>query len=169
MKIQITDEAHNRVDWIVRTPLVRILLGVLVGWASFAALVVTSPSPLRWPLVGSVSAVVVIVVLILAFTTPVRERGYLERTIDGGDVQRVKRWLLAGKRVAWETPLDTISGFQMELRNFEESPEHIYTLARLWVVLTDDSLALLTDWAEPQVVQALGTSLARAGRRVFEE
>ena len=93
MKIIITDEAHNRVDWVVRTPLLRILLGILVGWGIFTALVITSPSPLRWPMFGTVSGIVVMVILILAFTTPVREKGHLERTIDGGDVQRIKGWL----------------------------------------------------------------------------
>jgi len=169
MQIRIVDEAHNRVDWAVRTPLFKILLGLLIGWGVFVALVITSPSPLRWALIAGVSAVMAIGFLILVTTTPFGELGHLERTIEGGEVYRLKRWLLLGKRPAWVSPLEAISGFQMEWRTFEETAEQTYTLARLWVILTDGTFALLTDWSEPQSVQALGESLAKAGRRVFEE
>ncbi len=169
MHIQIVDEAHNRVDWAARTPLVKILVGLVAGWGVLTVLVLPAPGP-RTYLVGGIAAgVILFFALFLALTTPLSERGHLERTPEGGEMYRLKRWLLGGKRMTWYALLEDVSGFQMEWQTFEETSADTYTLARLWVVLTDGSTALLTDWAEVDHVRGLGESLAKAGRRVFEE
>ncbi len=169
MQIQIVDEAHNRVDWVVRTPLLKILLGLLIAWAVFVVVLVPTPSPRRWGVLGGVTGVLLLAFAVLVTTTPLGEQGHMERTIEGGDLSRVKRWLIVGRRVAWESPLGEVAGFQMEWRMFEETGAHTYTLARLWATLTDGTFALLTDWADPETVYALGETLAKAGRRSFED
>ncbi|HNT76610.1 MAG TPA: hypothetical protein PKH77_16485 [Anaerolineae bacterium] len=169
MLIQITDEVHNRVDWAARTPLIKILLGLLLGWGLLIALLLPTPGKMGIAISLTASILLLLIALILALTTPLSERGRLERTLDGGELYRHKRWLLLGRRVAWQAPLEDISGFQMERQTFEETAAHTYTLARLWAVQTDGNTALLTDWAEPDAVRTLGESLAKAGRRIFEE
>ncbi|MBN2006703.1 MAG: hypothetical protein JXA21_25340 [Anaerolineae bacterium] len=169
MHIQIVDEAHNRVDWAASTPLVKVLLGLFAGWGILAVLLLPGPGPRTYLVGGVAGGAVLLFALLMALTTPLSERGHLERTPEGGEVYRLKRWLLAGKRMTWYAPLEDVSGFQMEWQTFEETSAATYTLARLWVVLTDGSTALLTDWADVDHVRGLGELLAKAGRRVFEE
>jgi len=168
MDIQIVDEAHNRVDWAVRTPLVKILIGLIAGWGVLAVLVLPGSGPRTYLVGGIAGGVVLLFALFMMLTTPLSERGHLERTPDGGEVYRLKRWLLGGKRMTWHALLEDVSGFQMEWQTFAETASDTYTLARLWAVLTDGSTALLTDWAEVEHIRGLGESLAKAGRRVFE-
>lgn len=169
MHIQIVDEAHNRVDWAAHTPLVKTLVGLVAGWGVLAVLVLPSPGPRTYLVVGIAGGVILLLALCMALTTPLSERGHLERTPEGGEAYRLKHWLLRGKRMTWYALLEDVSGFQMEWQMFEETSAETYTLARLWVVLTDGSTALLTDWAEVDHVRVLGELLAKAGRRVFEE
>ena len=168
MRVLITAESHNQVNWEIQTPVVRIELGLLAGWGLFAALIGISPSPLKWVLVGGVGFVILGVAALLALTTPVAEFGCLERTPEGGDVRRSKRWLLSGERVAWMSPLESVTGFRVETRTFEEVGDQTYTLARLWVMPAEGAPALLTGWSEQQQVTSLGESLAKAGRLTYE-
>lgn len=169
MLIQITDEIHNRVDWSARTPLVKILVGMVIGWGLLIALLLPTPGQMGLAISLTASVLLLLIALILALTTPLSERCYMERTLDGGEISRSQRWLLRGRRVAWQSPLDTVSGFQMEQQTFEETAAHTYDLARLWAVQTDGAAALLTDWADPAAIRTLGAALAKAGRRIFEE
>lgn len=169
MQFEIVDEAHNHVEWVGRSPLLRLLVGVLVGWTVVAVFVFTAPGAQAVRVGLTVTGIALALALALTFTTPLTELGRLERTLDGGTLTRRRRWLIGGLRVAWEAPLEAVSGFQMEHQAFVESAGHTYTLARLWVVLDDGSFAPLTDWAAPDNIHELGELLAKAGRRVFEE
>ncbi len=169
MQLQIVDETHNHVGWIGRTPLLKLLLGVLAGWGVLAAFVLTAPGPQAIRVGLTASGVALVLALLLALTTPLAELGRLERTLDGGNISRRRRWLLRGRHVTWEAPLESIAGFQMEVQAFEETTAYTYILARLWVALDDGSFAQLTDWADTDATRALGAALAKAGRRVFEE
>ncbi len=168
MKATIIEEAHNRVVWEVKTSLLWIELGLFVGGMCAAALLVVTPSPLRWTLAGILMALVIIVGAFLALTTPLAERGELERTLDGGSVSRIRRWLFFGKRLAWTAPLEVIVGFRPDPRTFEDTDEQTYTLSRLVALLADTDPAPLTDWLDPQFVAGLGESLTKAARLTFE-
>ena len=164
MKAAIIEEAHNKVIWEVRSPLIWIELGLFTGGLCVAAFIVTTPSPLRWTLAGVVGALVVSVMAILVLTTPLAERGEFERTLDGGALYRVKRWLFFGDHLAWEAPLATIAGFRPEARVFEETDAQTYTLARLLVIFTEAEPVPVTDWLESEFVESLAGSLTKAGR-----
>lgn len=168
MKAAIVEEAHNRVVWEVKTSLLWIELGLFIGGACAAALIVVTPSPLRWTLAGILMALVAIVGVFLALTTPLAERGELERTLDGGTVSRTRWWLFFGKRLAWKAPLEAIAGFRPDPRVFEDTDEQTYTLSRLVALLLDADPVPLTDWLDPQFVIGLGESLTRAARLTFE-
>jgi hypothetical protein len=125
-------------------------------------------NPLRLTLAGILLSFVAIVDVFLALTTPLTERGELERTLDGGHVSRTRWWLFFGKRLAWEAPLEAIAGFRPEPRTFEDTDEQTYTLSRLVALLADADPAPLTDWLDPQFVVGLGESLTKAARLTFE-
>ncbi len=164
MKATIVEEAHNRVVWEVKTSLLWIELGLFIGGMCAAALLVVTPSPLRWTLAGILMALVFIVGAFLALTTPLAERGELERTLDGGSVSRTRRWLFFGQRLAWHAPLEAIAGFRPEPRTFEDTDEQTYTLSRLVAIVPDAAPEPLTDWLEPQFVVGLGEALTKAAR-----
>ena len=164
MKAVIVEEAHNKVVWEVKSPLVGIELGLLIGGVGIAAFLIGVPSPLRWTLAGVVGGLALMAMVVLAISTPLGERGLFERTLDGGVLYRVRRWLLVGDRLAREVPLAAIAGFQAETRAFEELDEQTYPLARLLVVLKEAEPVPVTDWLEPAFVTSLVTALTRAGR-----
>ncbi|MGC9348835.1 MAG: hypothetical protein ACP5JG_11895 [Anaerolineae bacterium] len=168
MEIVEREEGHNRVDWERRTPVVWIEVGILVGAISFAALIITSPSPMRWYLIGAVTGVLLVIAVLIAMTTPLIDAGYLERLPEGGVVQRWKVWLGLGNRPQFDLALDDVTRFEMETQLFEDSPHETYVLSRVWAVLESGKRRALTAWIPPEIGQQLGEALARAGRRAFE-
>jgi hypothetical protein len=168
MKATILEEAHNHVVWETRTSTLWIVLGLFLGGLCAAAFLVLVPLAPRWDLAGVLLAVTVGVVVFLALTTPLAERGELERTLDGGNLVRVRQWLFFGQRLAWQTELESIVGFRPEVRVFEDTGEQTYTLTRLWVFLMDADPLPITDWLDGPFVHTLGESLAKAGRCTFE-
>ncbi len=168
MRLLITAESHNEVSWEVQTSTVWIEVGLLVGWAVCVAVIALMPSADRWAVIAGLSVIILGIALTLALTAPLAEYGHLIRLPDSGDMYRAQRWLLRGERVAWETPLEPVTGFFMETRAFEETGDQVYTQARLWAVLDDAPPARLTLWGDPQAVESLGLSLAKAGRRTFD-
>jgi hypothetical protein len=168
MEAVITEESHNRVVWEVRSSLLWMELGLLIGWVLFAALVVMAPSPLRWTLILGVGAAVLGVGGALALTTPLVDGGELERTPEGGVLYRERRWLFVGRRLSWEVPLEDVVGFRPETQAFEETGGVTYPQARLWAVCGDGAPLPLTGWLAPPSAYALGEALAKAGRRAYE-
>lgn len=164
MKAAITEEAHNKVVWEVKSSLIWTELGILIGGLCVVAFIATVSSPLRWTLVAVAGALTVVVMAVLALTTPLSERGEFERTLDGGALYRVKRWPLFGYRLALEAPLAMIAGFRPEARAFVETDDQSYTLSRLLVVPVEGDPAPVTDWLDAAFVDALSAALARAGR-----
>lgn len=167
MKAAIVEEAHNHVVWETKSSIIWTELGLLVAGICVSILLVTTPSPARWTLIGIASALVLGVGVVLALATPLAERGELERPLDSGMVRRTKRWLLLGKRLTWEAPLESIAGFRLETRAFEETGDRTYSRTRLLAVI-DGGVVPLTDWLDDAFIQTLGESLARAGRCEFE-
>lgn len=168
MKAAIVEEAHNHVVWETKTSILWIVLGVFIGGLCAAAFLVVVPFVPRWDLAGVIMALTVGAVAFLALTTPLAERGELERTLDGGSLVRVRQWLFSGKRRAWQAELESVVGFRPEARVFEDTGEQLYTRSRLWVYLTDADPLPLTDWLDAPFVHTLGESLAKAGRCTFE-
>ncbi len=168
VRIAIIDESHNRVDWETRSPLLWIEGGLAAGALFFALLVAPSPSPHRWLAVGAVAGLVILVGVLLAITTPLVDRGSLERLPEGGDLQRFKTWLLRGARPVITADLGEVARFEGETQTFEDTPSEIYQLSRLWVIFEDGERRCLTTWSDPASVVALGTALSRAGRRAFD-
>ncbi|MFP4394699.1 MAG: hypothetical protein ACLFTI_05480 [Anaerolineales bacterium] len=171
MQIGMLEEAHNEVVWEVKRPVLRLELGLLAGLALFDVVVAFSFAPLRWWMIGGVSAFVVAIGLLLMWQTPAVMRGHLERTPTGGKLNRSRRRLVGKSQVMWEIPLDHVVGFRMEARTFEETSGVTYNMARLWVILSDeaeDDALLLTGWGPLKEIRMLGASLAKAGRRPFE-
>lgn len=168
MKATIMEEAHNRVVWEIRTSILWIVLGLFIGGLCIAVFLVFAPLTPRWDLAGVALTLVLGVAALLALTTPLAERGELERTLDGGSLARVRQWLFFGKRPAWQAELESVVGFRPEARIFEDTGEQTYTCSRLWVFLTDADPIPITDWLDAPFVQILGESLAKAGRCTFE-
>ena len=168
MKATIVEEAHNHVVWETRTSILWIVLGLFLGGLCAAAFFVIVPFVPRWDLAGVMMALTVSVVALLALTTPLAERGELERTLDGGSLVRIRQWLFFGERPALQAELESVAGFRPEARVFEDTGEQTYTRSRLWVYLTDADPLPLTDWLDASFVHTLGESLAKAGRCTFE-
>lgn len=167
MKATVVEEAHNRVVWETKSSILWTEIGIIVAGGCVSALLAMTPSPLRWTLVAVIWALVLGIGVVLGLTTPLMERGELERTLDGGTVRRSKRWLITGQRVTWEGPLESVTRFRLEPRTFEETGDRTYALARL-VAIAGAEAAPLTDWLDDAFVLALGESLAKAGRCEFE-
>ena len=165
MRIVVTEESHSRVAWQVRSPLIGILVGLLIAVLFFAALIIFSPSPIRFQAVGVVAGVALVIASVVVVTTPLVDSGYVERQPEGGDVQRTKRWPLVSPRSVVSLDLDEVARFEIETEVFEDAPPDIYSLSRLWAIDKADGRVALTDWAEPSSVQALGDAVSRAGRR----
>jgi len=168
MKAAIVEEAHNHVVWETRSSIFWIVLGLFLGGLCAAAFLVLVPFVPRWDLAGGMMVLTVGVAAFLALTTPLAERGELERTLDGGSLSRIRQWLFFGQRPAWHAELESVAGFRPEARVFEDTGGQTYTRSRLWVYLTDADPLPLTDWLDAPFVHTLGESLAKAGRCTFE-
>lgn len=168
MHIVITEESHNRVSWQVRTPLLWIEGALLVGALVFALLVLPSPSPVRWQAIAVVDGILLVAGSVVAVTTPLIDQGYLERMPEGGEVQRAKVWPFVGARSVITRDLGEIVDFDLETEIFEDAPRETTQLCRLWAVSDAGERICLTNWAHPASVTALGTALAKAGRRSFQ-
>lgn len=166
--IVFTEERHNHIDWEIRNPILWYEVGLLIGALFFAALAAFSPSPLRWTAIGLVSGLLLLVGVILAFTTPRIDQGHLERLPEGGDVRLSRVWLLLGERPVLTWELDDVVAFQMEERTFEDVSPSTYRLARLWMLNREGERRRVTRWAKPDSVRVLGEALSKAGRRAFE-
>ncbi|MBN1248056.1 MAG: hypothetical protein JXC32_10395 [Anaerolineae bacterium] len=165
MRIVLTEESHNHVDWEIRWPLLKMEIGLLVGLVVFLLIVIPSPNPARWTVVGVVTGVVILIGVLLAALSPLVDRGHLERLPEGGDLKRTKVWPLIGERVTLDAELDDIAGFEVEQALFEDAPPATYQLARLLAVTTDGERRALTVWAQPESVAQLARALERAHRR----
>ena len=172
MRIQVTEETHNRIVWEVDTFLARIEIGLLAGMAVCLALLVILPPPglLGWLVVAIVFMGAPTTAILLALTTPLWEQGLVERTPEGGVVRLERRWILQRKPVVWEMSLEGVAGFSVEQQTFAETSARARTLARLWVFLPPEGdeqqpRMPLTNWLEVNVAQALGQSLAHVARR----
>ncbi len=172
MHIVIIEESHNRVVWEVKTPLLSIEVGALIGLLVFVGVLFLTMSGLRWGLIGGVTTVVLSVAVYLALRMPISERGMLERrpygSGDRGETRREQHWLLRGKQVAWVLPLEKVMGFWLETQRFEGLSEYPYTMARLWTVAYEEELEPVTHWGDVQEVQDLGMALAKVARRRFD-
>ena len=171
MQIGILEEAHNEVVWEVKRPVLGLELGLLAGLALFDVGVAFGFAPLRWWMIGGVSALAVAICLLLIWQMPRVTGGHLVRTPTGGTLSRSRRRLVGKSRVMWEAPLDHVVGFRMEGRTFEETSGVTYDMTRLWVLLSDeaeDDARLLTGWGGFKQVKGLGEALGKAGRRPFE-
>ena len=120
MRIVLTEEDHNHVDWESRSPVVWIEVALLVGVLVFSLLVTPSASTLRRQAVSVVTAIVLALGGLLAVTTPVVDRGHLERLPEGGDLKRSKVWLVVGARAVVDVPLEDIDRFEVEVETFED-------------------------------------------------
>lgn len=167
MHIVLTEEGHNYVDWETRSPVLWIEVGLLMGLVVFSLLVTPSASILRRQAVRVVAVIVVALGGLLAATTPVADRGHLERLPEGGHLKRSKVWLVVGERTVVDVVLEDIDGFEVEVETFEDVPPAVYRQARLWAVANEGSRYCLTDWAEADSVSDLRDSLGRAGRRML--
>ncbi len=173
MEFAIVEETHNRVSWRMRSPVVRIEIGLLVGFVIAAVLVILLPAfrPFGWFVVGAFVLGILGTGLYLALTTPLWDRGFMERLPDGGLVRREQRWVFGGERVTLDLPLDVVTAFEVETALFEGTGGALQTFARLLLLLQDEAVGgaarpvPLTDWLEVEVIDALGRSLAWAARR----
>lgn len=168
MKATIVEETHNHVVWEIRTSTLWMVLGLFLGGLCIAVFLVLAPLTPRWDLAGAVLVCVLAVAVLLALTTPLAERGELERTLDGGSLARLRQWLFLGQRPAWQAQLESVVGFRPEARVFEDTGDQTYTRARLWVFLTDADPLPITDWLDASFVRTLGESLAKVGRCTYQ-
>ena len=169
MRVVIVEESHNRVAWLSRTPMLWIEVGLLVGAVSAGAVLLFSPSPVRWQVLGAVIFVLLVLAVLLAVTTAPQDRGYLERLPEGGTLFRARVWPLVGDRPVVQVDLDSVTGFEIETQVFEESAEESYPQSRLWAQTAGEGRYCLTNWAETASVITLGVALAKAGRLSFDE
>lgn len=170
MHIQHVEQSHNQVSWQVNTQLLPMLIGTLVASIVSVTLLALLPNPntLRWILLTGVILSTLAATFYLVITTPLSEEGLVKRTPEGGTVQREQRFLLKNKRVLLVAPLAEVTAFGVEERTFEQTGGRLITLARLWIHLTreEESVAeYLTGWLDPETIQELAASSAKATRR----
>lgn len=164
MHLEITFESHNRVDWVVRTKILWIEIGLVLGVMISTSIIASTASPIRWRVVSWLIAVSTLIAGILAATTPMRERGFVERLPDGGDLILNKIWIPIGSRKALTVSVDMISGFKYDVSIFQDADEDQYRMARLWVMRKSDTPLKLTGWLDPETVDSLGEALGKACR-----
>lgn len=165
MHITIMEESHNRVTWQANRPVASVLIGILLAVLFLVAVVVFSPSPVRWQVSGAIVAIGLVAAVTLVLTMPMVDGGSLERDPDGGNLRRVKTWLFRGPREVLSLALERVVTFESETRTFEDGPTEKYALARLRVVTQAGGREILTDWAETHSVTLLGDVLMKVGRR----
>jgi hypothetical protein len=168
MHLEITFTSHNRVDWVVRTKILWIEISLILGVLVAVSLLASTASPIRWRVITILIAIASIIAGILAATTPVIERGFLERLPDGGELVISKFWIPIGPRKALMLPVDDILGFRYEVSVFQDSEEDRYPMARLWVIRKVDSPQKVTGWLDPEGVDSLGDALAKACRCEYD-
>ena len=168
MKLEITDESHNRVDWEVRWPVVRVEIGLLIGLVVLVVPIVFSPRPGRWFWLAAVGVLGVALGAIVAATTAVREEGYLERLPDGGELRVSRVWLGVGERVKVALPFEELSHFFIETQSFERAEDSVYPMARIWARTDGNEALQLSPWGEPSTIEPLGESLSKAARCSLE-
>lgn len=165
MRVRILEEQHNRVVWELRSPLVRILLGFVGGAGAAAGVLALSSHPWRWFLIAAVMLLALGAALFSALTTPLWERGMVERTPEGGAVQREQRWLLRRQPLLWGVPLEYVTGVRTVYQAIEETEGALITWARLCALVREaESLVPLTGWADPASVEALAVAFVKAAR-----
>lgn len=170
MQIRILDEQHNAVTWELRSPLIMVGSGLLVGTALMVTVLLFVRSALRGPLIAGVVVLAIAMAVYGALTTPLWERGVMERTPEGGAVRRERRWLLRRELETWEEPLEKLSGVGVATRITEETDGQTTSVARLWLRLTEgDSLIFVTGWASISSVTSLAETFAKAARLPLEE
>ncbi len=168
MKLDIIDESHNRVDWLVRWPVIWIELSLLLGLSVLTAVIMLSTSPARWIWLSTAGGFVMIVGVAIAMTTPIREEGYLERLPDGGELKLTYIWLGLGKRTEVALPFPDLDGFVCETQNFERTERSVYAMARLWARTRENDMRRLSAWGKPTTIEPLGEALSKAARRPLE-
>jgi hypothetical protein len=169
MHLEITSTSHNRVDWVVRTKVIWMEIGLVSGVFITAVLLASTASPIRWRVITILISVSALIAGILAATTPVNEHGFLERLPDGGELILQKFWIPIGPREAVTIPVEEISGFKFEASIFQDSAEDRYPMARLWIIRKEDGPVKLTAWLEPESVNELGDALAKACRCEYDQ
>jgi hypothetical protein len=165
MRIVIEEEDHNRVVWASRSPLIKLLVGLLIASVFLVALLAPSPSPMRGRVVGLVIGSGLVIAVLVTLTTPLVDGGHLERLPDGGDIERTKAWPFVKPRILMQLSLDGVESFELETADFGEAPPDLTRLARLRIRPVSGAPVNLTDWVEPSSVLALGEALSRIGRR----
>jgi hypothetical protein len=164
MFLEITSTSHNRVDWIVRTRFLWIEVGLVIGVFIAASLLASTPSLIRWHVISVLIAVSTLMAGILAATTPVNERGSLERLPDGGELVLTKFWIPIGPHKSLEIPVDDIAAFKYESSVFQDSQVDKYPMSRLLILRKVGKPLRLTGWLEPEAVLELGDALSKACR-----
>ncbi len=170
MRIQNVEQSHNQVSWQVNTQLLPMLVGMLVALVVSVTLLTLLPNPntLRGVLLAGLILSTLAAALYLALTTPLSEKGLIERTPEGGSVDRTQRFLLQGTKTLLSIPLAEVTAFGVEERTFEQTGGELVTLARLWIHLTREGesvMEYLTGWLAPEAIQELAASSAKAARK----
>jgi hypothetical protein len=168
MNLEITDESHNRVEWLVRWPVVWVELGLLLGLSVLTIFILLSTHSARWIWLGTVGGFTIIIGVAIAATTPVSEEGYLERLPDGGELRLTCIWFGLGRRTRVDLPFPELDSFVYETQDFERTERSIYTMARLWARTRESDVSRLSAWGKPTVIEPLGAALSRAARRPLE-
>ncbi len=169
MRIRITEESHSLVAWEEHTPLLYIGAGLLIALIVLLAVVAPSTHPWRWSVMIGIMLSCLGVSVFLGAAAPFRASARVKRTPEGGLVRREERWALKGEMVTWESPLEAIASFWIEVGRFEETGRRVVALSRLWArPLEGAESILLTGWAPVASVQALATSVSQAARLPLE-
>ncbi len=172
MRLEITEQAHNKVAWTVHTQIVQVLIGIGIAVALSLLLLVIFPNlnTLVWVVLLGIALGGAGMILLLVILKPRMEEGLVERTPEGGTVWR-KEWLiLRGEHMLFEFPLEEVAGFWIEERDFEQSGGDKLRLARLWIIFTEEGEGQpLVDWMDIPAVRGLAEAIAKASRRPLTE
>ena len=169
MQVKILDEQHNAASWELRRPVVEIELGILGGMLLIITGLFFVQSAVRWPFIAGVATLALGAAFYVAFTTPLWERGAMERTPEGGTVTCERRWLLRRELERWEAPLESVESVGVMRRTVEETDGHVVSAARCYVRLAEGGILVpLTGWATVESATQLAQSFARAARLPVE-
>ena len=165
MQVKILDEQHNAASWELRRPVVEIELGILGGMLLIITGLFFVQSAVRWPFIAGVAMLAFGAAFYVAFTTPLWERGAMERTPEGGTVTCERRWLLRRELERWEAPLESVESVGVMRRTVEETDGHVVSAARCYVRLAEGGILVpLTGWATVESATQLAQNFARAAR-----
>ena len=173
MQIQNIEQSHNEVSWEINTKLLPRLLALSAAAVTGVTLLALLPNPnaLRWILVALLLLSTLAVAFYLALTTPLSEQVLIQRTPEGGNLQREQSFLWQKDRLM-AIPLAEVLSFGVERRDFEQTGERLITLARLVVHCArgeESEVHYLSDWLTPESVQELAVSSSKATRRPLNE